>query len=264
MTSTTEQPAVRVRALGKHYQLAGPGGAGSLYDRIGSALGSSRLRRERERSMIWALKQVSFDVRRGEVLGVLGPNGSGKSTLMRIVARVTAPTEGSVEIRGRVAALLQAGAGFHPELSGRENVALSGAILGMKRREIDAVTEEIFDFAAIDGLLDTPVKHYSSGTYLRLAFSVSAHLAADIMLVDEVLAVGDAEFQQKCRQRIRAIVNEGRTVVLVSHSMDSVRRLCERAIVLYNGILRFAGPADQAVELYQREIHWRSQPGRQA
>ena len=261
MSMAREQPAIRVQELGKRYQLGTTAGAGSLYDRIGGALGSADRRRRRELSTIWALRNVSFDVLAGEVLGVLGPNGSGKSTLMRILARVTAPTEGSVEVRGRVAALLQVGAGFHPELTGRDNVALSGAILGMSRREIDAVTERIFDFAAIGGMLDTPVKHYSSGTYLRLAFSVSANLAAEIMLVDEVLAVGDAEFQQKCRERIRELVADGRTVLLVSHSMESVRRLSERSIVLYNGIVRFAGRTDEAIEIYQRDIHRRTQTG---
>jgi lipopolysaccharide transport system ATP-binding protein len=241
--------SVRVTALGKQYRI-GPGRSGSLYDRIGRRVGAA----SHAPPTIWALKDVSFSVPRGHVLGVLGRNGSGKSTLMKILARVTAPTEGEAETHGRVGALLQVGTGFHPELTGRDNIGLSGAILGMSRREVAAVSDEIIDFAEIDQFLDTPVKHYSSGMYMRLAFSVSAHMAADIMLIDEVLSVGDAAFQKKCQQRIRQLVSEGRTVLFVSHGMASVRTLCDSALVLERGKLVFNGATDDAATFYERGL----------
>ncbi len=252
MTSTesvVSGAAVSVRQIGKAYRLGSPGGA--LYDRLGSAVGR---RRGAAADVMWALRDVSFDVPAGEVLGVIGRNGSGKSTLMKIISRVTAPTEGEALVRGRVGAMLQVGTGFHPELTGRDNIILSGMILGMSRAEVLAVQQQIIDFAEISRYLDEPVKHYSSGMYLRLAFAVSAHLDADILLIDEVLAVGDAPFQQKCRARIRTMVEGGRTVVLVSHQMDSIRSMCDGAIVLEAGRLAFQGPAEDAVRVYQREI----------
>jgi lipopolysaccharide transport system ATP-binding protein len=247
--------AVSVRDLGKRYHIGAKPGSGSLYDRVvrtaRTAVGAEAVG---DHPTIWALRDVSFEVARGTVLGVLGPNGSGKTTLMKILARVTAPTTGTALVRGRVGALLQVGAGFHPELTGRDNIGLSGAILGMTRQEIAAVQDRIIEFAAIDGFLDTPVKHYSSGMYLRLAFSVSAHLAAEILLVDEVLAVGDAAFQRKCQERIRELVGDGRTVLLVTHNMASVRRVCDRAIVLGRGRVRFDGDTEAAVEAYLEEV----------
>lgn len=246
-------PAVLVRQLGKRYRIGRPG-AGSLYDRTAQLLGADRGRHLEEDTTLWALRGVSFSVPAGQVLGVLGRNGSGKSTLMRILARVTAPTEGYAIVRGRVGALLQVGTGFHPELTGRDNIVLSGAILGMSNDEIAAVQQSIVDFAEIGRFLDTPVKHYSSGMYMRLAFSVSAHMEAEIMLIDEVLSVGDADFQRKCRDRIRTLVAGGRTVLFVSHSMGSLRDLCASAIVLDKGSLRFVGDTGAAIEFYEGQI----------
>jgi lipopolysaccharide transport system ATP-binding protein len=249
---TSDAPAIRVSNLGKVYPI-GMSSAGSLYDRLAGPL-RHRNAEARERRILWALRGVSFEVPQGFVLGVLGRNGSGKSTLMKILARVTAPTEGSAELTGRLSALLQVGTGFHPELTGLENIALSGAILGMSQDEIQRVEPEIITFAEIGDFLDTPVKHYSSGMYMRLAFSVSAHMEADIMLLDEVLAVGDAAFQKKCHARIRHLVGTGRTVLFVSHQMASVKALCDAAIVLDRGRLVFDGRTDDATRYYNEEI----------
>ncbi len=243
--------AIRVEKIGKLYQIAARKGAGRLYDRLGSAF---RKRPASDSRSIWALRDVTFEVPPGHIMGVIGRNGSGKSTLMKLLARVTSPTEGRAEVRGRVGALLQVGAGFHPELSGRDNIALSGAILGMTQAEIKAQEERIIAFSELEEFLDMPVKQYSSGMYLRLAFSVSSHLAAEIMLVDEVLAVGDATFQDKCSQRIRTIVAEGKTVILVTHAMRSVKTTCDSALVLDHGRVRFLGRANDAVNFYEREI----------
>jgi lipopolysaccharide transport system ATP-binding protein len=252
--SVGSSPAVRADGLGKRYEIGLRPWSGALYDRIGRLLRPSARRANGELSTLWALREVSFEVPHGHVLGVLGRNGSGKTTLMKILARVTAPTEGTALTYGRVGALLQVGTGFHPELSGRDNIALSGAILGMSRAEVAARTEQIIDFAEIGRFLDTPVKHYSSGMYLRLAFSVSAHLAADVLLIDEVLAVGDAAFQKKCRERIRSSVAEGRTVLFVSHQMASVKELCDSAMVLDQGRMIFMGDTQQAVKTYDSEV----------
>jgi ABC-type polysaccharide/polyol phosphate transport system, ATPase component len=246
--------AINVRGLGKQYQIGAAPGSSSLYERIGAFLGQRSRAPRDPHPTIWALKGIDFTVRRGQVLGVLGRNGSGKSTLLRILARITAPTEGVAEIYGRVGALLEVGTGFHPELTGRENIALSGAILGMTAEDIARVQGQIIDFSEIGKFLDTPVKYYSIGMFLRLAFSVSVHLDAEILLVDEVLAVGDAAFQLKCQQRIRQAVGEGRTVVFVSHSMASVAALCDSAIVLDQGGLRFNGETQEAVDFYTHEI----------
>lgn len=246
--------AVNVRGLGKQYQIGAAPGSASLYERVGAALGQRSRAPRDPHPTIWALREVDFAVARGQVLGVLGRNGSGKSTLMRILARITAPTEGIAEIFGRVGALLEVGTGFHPELTGRENIVLSGAILGMTREDIDSVQDRIIDFSEIGKFLDTPVKYYSSGMFLRLAFSVAIHLDAEILLVDEVLAVGDAAFQLKCQQRIRQAVGEGRTVLFVSHSMGSVAELCDSAIVLDQGMVRFNGRTQEAVDFYTHKI----------
>ncbi len=184
---------------------------------------------------IWALDGVSFELRRGEVLGLIGGNGAGKSTLLKILTRIAAPTRGSATIRGRVGSLLEVGTGFHPELTGRENVYLNGAILGMRRREIAARFDEIVDFSGVEQFIDTPVKRYSSGMYVRLAFSVAAHLEPEILLVDEVLAVGDAEFQRRCLGRMEALGESGRTVIFVSHNMQTVAQLCDRVVLLEQG-----------------------------
>jgi lipopolysaccharide transport system ATP-binding protein len=199
---------------------------------------------------IWALKDVSFEVKEGEVLGVIGRNGAGKSTLLKILSRITEPTAGSAEIRGRVGSLLEVGTGFHSELTGRENIYLNGAILGMKKAEIVRKFEEIVAFAEVEKFIDTPVKHYSSGMYLRLAFAVAAHLEPEILLVDEVLAVGDVAFQKRCLKKMGEVAKEGRTVLFVSHNMGAVSSICEHGLVIEEGTLMFAGPATKAVAFY--------------
>jgi len=199
---------------------------------------------------IWALRNVSFDVKRGQVLGVIGRNGAGKSTLLKILSRVTEPTEGTVEIHGRVGSLLEVGTGFHPELTGRENIYLNGAILGMKRTEIDQKFDEIVAFSEVEKFIDTPVKRYSSGMYLRLAFAVAAHLEPEILVVDEVLAVGDAEFQRKCLGKMNDVAQEGRTVLFVSHNMSAILRLTQETILLDKGNVILRAPTPEAVDYY--------------
>jgi lipopolysaccharide transport system ATP-binding protein len=199
----------------------------------------------------WALKHVSFEVRRGDVIGIIGRNGAGKSTLLKILSRITEPTAGRVRLRGRVASLLEVGTGFHPELTGRENIFLNGAILGMARREIRKKFDEIVAFAEIEKFLDTPVKHYSSGMYVRLAFAVAAHLEPEILLVDEVLAVGDAEFQRKCLGKIRAVATQkARTVLFVSHNLQAIGSLCDHALLLNSGVIAMEGGAQSVVARY--------------
>ncbi|MFH5805574.1 ABC transporter ATP-binding protein [Alienimonas sp. DA493] len=198
----------------------------------------------------WALRDVSFEVRPGEVVGVIGRNGAGKSTLLKILSRVTVPTIGEVRVRGRVGSLLEVGTGFHPELTGRENVYMNATLLGMSKREVRAKLDEIVDFAGVERFLDTPVKRYSSGMKVRLGFAVAAHLEPEVLIVDEVLAVGDAEFQKKCLGKMKDVAGEGRTVVFVSHNMGAVRSLCERGIVLSGGSVLFEGGAAEAVEKY--------------
>jgi len=201
----------------------------------------------------WALKNVSFEVKQGEVLGIIGRNGAGKSTLLKILSRITEPSQGRVTITGRVSSLLEIGTGFHPELSGRENIFLNGAILGMSRTEIRRKFDEIVDFAEIDTFLDTPVKRYSSGMYVRLAFGVAAHLEPEILVVDEVLAVGDAEFQKKCLGKMGEVAARGRTVLFVSHNSAAVRALCTKAMLLQNGTIASAGPVLDTLNLYSIE-----------
>ena len=200
---------------------------------------------------IYALKDVSFDVKQGEVLGIIGANGAGKSTLLKILSRVTSPTSGCIKIKGRIGSLLEVGTGFHPELTGRENIYLNGAILGMRRHEIDKKLDEIIDFSGVEKFIDTPVKRYSSGMYVRLAFAVAAHLDPEILVVDEVLAVGDADFQKKCLGKMGDVSKkEGRTVLFVSHNMAAVRQLCTRGILLRNGELVFEGGTEDTVNEY--------------
>ena len=199
---------------------------------------------------IWALKNVSFDLEEGKVLGIVGRNGAGKSTLLKVLSRVTEPTRGTVTVRGRVGSLLEVGTGFHPELTGRENIYMNGAILGMKRAEIEGKFDEIVAFSEVEQFIDTPVKRYSSGMYLRLAFAVAAHLEPEILVVDEVLAVGDAEFQKKCIGKMGDVAQQGRTVLFVSHNMSAILRLTEEAIVLDKGKLLMRGPTQQAVDFY--------------
>jgi len=200
---------------------------------------------------VWSLRDINFDIKQGEAVGIIGRNGAGKSTLLKVLSRVTAPTTGSLKIKGRVASLLEVGTGFHPDLSGRENIFLNGAILGMRKKEIKRKFDEIVDFAGVERYIDTPVKRYSSGMYVRLAFGVAAHLESEILIVDEVLAVGDAEFQKKCLGKMNDVSKgEGKTILFVSHSMASIKVLCERAIVLDKGIIKHDGNISKALDLY--------------
>ena len=200
----------------------------------------------------WALKDVSFEIKQGEVVGIIGRNGAGKSTLLKILSRITEPTKGRITLRGRVASLLEVGTGFHPELTGRENIFLNGAILGMTRAEVRSKFDEIVAFAEVEKFLDTPVKRYSSGMYVRLAFAVAAHLEPEILVVDEVLAVGDAEFQKKCLGKMQDVSRVGRTVLFVSHNMAAMKSLTTRGIVLNNGSIAFMGSSDKAIEYYAK------------
>ena len=204
--------------------------------------------------IIWALNDVSFNVKRGEIIGIIGENGAGKTTLLKILSRITEPTSGVAEIKGSVASLLEVGTGFHPELTGRENVYLNGSILGMKRKEIEKKFDEIVDFSDVERFIDTPVKRYSSGMRVRLAFSVAAYLEPEILLVDEVLAVGDAVFQKKCLGKMDQIGESGKTVFLVSHNMNSIGKLCKRAILLKEGKISFLGSTSKAIEIYLGNI----------
>jgi lipopolysaccharide transport system ATP-binding protein len=258
---------IRAEGLGKQYMIGQQRRElyGSFRDTLAqgarrAAQGALDLARGRgwpaaaQREAFWALQDVSFQVRRGEVLGVIGRNGAGKSTLLKILSRVTEPSEGRVTIEGRVASLLEVGTGFHPELTGRENVFLNGAVLGMSHAEIRRKFDEIVDFAGVERFLDTPVKRYSSGMIVRLAFSVAAHLEPEILVVDEVLAVGDAEFQKKCLGKMTEVTSrEGRTVLFVSHQLGAVARLCERAMCLSHGRLVFSGAVAEAVGRYLDE-----------
>ncbi|HZW29900.1 MAG TPA: ABC transporter ATP-binding protein, partial [Isosphaeraceae bacterium] len=247
--------AIRVEGLGKRYRLGGPRERYStLRDQIRSwSSPRGRLRRtdrDERRPPFWALKDVSFQIEPGEVVGVIGRNGAGKSTLLKILSRITEPTEGAADIHGRVGSLLEVGTGFHPELTGRENVYLNGAILGMRRSEIARKFDEIVAFAGVEQFIDTPVKHYSSGMYMRLAFAVAAHLEPEILVVDEVLAVGDAQFQKRCLGKMGEVARSGRTVLFVSHNMHAIRSLCTRGILLKSGQVSFQGTAHESVSRY--------------
>ncbi len=266
-------PIIQIRGLGKRYRLGQTLRHNTLRDQLAAA--AARLVRGRAAAgaapsppagrppndeTFWALRGVDLDVGRGEVVGLIGRNGAGKSTLLKILSRITEPTEGELRLRGRVASLLEVGTGFHPELSGRENIFLNGAILGMRRAEIRAKFNEIVSFAGVEKFVDTPVKRYSSGMYVRLAFAVAAHLEPDILLVDEVLAVGDAEFQDRCLGKMRQVAGEGgRTVLFVSHNMSAVRSLCRRAVRLEEGRVAATGDTDEVVAEYlardSREEH---------
>jgi lipopolysaccharide transport system ATP-binding protein len=206
-------------------------------------------------SAIWALKDVNFDIAPGEVVGVVGSNGAGKSTLLKLLSRITEPTSGYAEIDGRMGSLLEVGTGFHPELTGRENIFLNGAILGMRSREIQRKFDEIVAFAEIERFLETPVKHYSSGMYVRLAFAVAAHLQTEILLVDEVLAVGDAGFQKKCLNKMENVSNAGRTILFVSHNLASLRALCKRGILIESGQVAVDGRIDDVLQTYAPDLY---------
>ena len=246
--------AVTVEGISKRYKI---GQLDAAYDTLRDSIsaGTKRIVERAEhkgprRPEIWALKEVSFDLQQGEVLGIIGRNGAGKSTLLKILTRITTPTEGRAEIRGRVGSLLEIGTGFHPELTGRENISLNGSILGMSRKELKKKFDEIVEFSGVAKFLDTPVKRYSSGMYVRLAFSVAAYLEPEVLLVDEVLAVGDFEFQRRCLGRMHDLSSEGRTVVFVSHQLQVMARLCDRAILLDRGRLVRDGEAGAVVAHY--------------
>ena len=246
--------AIRVENLSKQYQL---GGQQAAYQTFREALiesASAPLRwlkgERRQVEKFWALDDVSFEVKQGEAVGIIGRNGAGKSTLLKILSSITQPTRGHVELYGRVGSLLEVGTGFHPELTGRENIYLNGAILGMSRQEIAGKFDEIVDFAEVEKFLDTPVKFYSSGMYVRLAFAVAAHLEPEILVVDEVLAVGDTVFQKKCLSKMGAVAQEGRTVLFVSHNMGAVQRLCSRAILLDQGGIHLEGDVSEVIQAY--------------
>ena len=253
------QPIIRVDDLSKLYYL---GRSAAAYTTFREALVDLArvplryLRRGEEPETLWALKNVSFEVSPGDVIGIIGRNGAGKSTLLKILSRITEPTSGRVELYGRIASLLEVGTGFHPELTGRENIFLNGSILGMTRKEIASKFDEIVAFAEVEKFIDTPVKRYSSGMYVRLAFAVAAHLEPEILIVDEVLAVGDAAFQKKCLGRMRDVASAGRTVLFVSHNMAAVSSLCSKAMVLWEGTVDFAlGDVDEGVQRYLTHVH---------
>jgi lipopolysaccharide transport system ATP-binding protein len=251
-------PAIIVDGLSKQYHIgARQNGRKTFREALTEAAAAPfrRLRAfgrssHREEDTIWALKDVSFDVQPGEVVGIIGRNGAGKSTLLKILTRITEPTDGRAVLNGRVSSLLEVGTGFHLELTGRENIYLSGAVLGMKKREIDRKFDEIVDFSGVEKFIDTPVKRYSSGMTVRLGFAVAAHLEPEVLLVDEVLAVGDAEFQKKCLGKMESVAHGGRTVLFVSHNMGAVQSLCPRAILLRDGQLSLNGPSGDVVEDY--------------
>ncbi|MFC1496874.1 ABC transporter ATP-binding protein [Verrucomicrobiota bacterium] len=262
------ETAISIRGLGKRYRLGETVDFSRTFREVLMAMGRHYSRKAKRAAhtlisggtddsptntasgYIWALRDINLDIKEGEVLGIIGRNGAGKSTLLKILSRITAPTEGEADIRGRIGSLLEVGTGFHPELTGRENIFLNGAILGMRKAEIEKKFDEIVSFAEIEKFIDTPVKRYSSGMYVRLAFSVAAHLEPDILLVDEVLAVGDTAFQKKCLGRMNDVAKEGRTVLFVSHNMATVLNLCSRGILLDNGNIVKTGKIKSVVDHY--------------
>jgi lipopolysaccharide transport system ATP-binding protein len=259
------KPAIQVQDLSKAYQI-GKIGTGTIsrdlerfwltrvmgkedpFLKIGETNDRSR---KGASDIVWSLQDLNFTIFQGDAVGIIGKNGAGKSTLLKLLSRVTSPTKGEIKVKGRIASLLEVGTGFHPELSGRENIFLNGAILGMRKKEIASKLDEIIDFSGVERYIDTPVKRYSSGMYVRLAFAVAAHLESEILIVDEVLAVGDAEFQKKCLGKMSDISRgEGRTVLFVSHNLQAVQNLCSTAMLLVNGQLRYKGSVDKTIDLY--------------
>ena len=257
---------IKVENIGKQYRL-GQVGTGTVshdlnrwwhkvrgkedpYLKIGEANDRSK---KGTGNLVWALKDINFEVKQGEVLGIIGKNGAGKSTLLKILSRVTGPTTGDIKVKGRIASLLEVGTGFHPELTGRENIFLNGAILGMSKQEIKSKFDEIVNFSGVERYIDTPVKRYSSGMYVRLAFAVAAHLEPEILIVDEVLAVGDADFQEKCLGKMKDVSGQGRTVLFVSHNLGSVSELCTKGILLENGALSAMSDIDQVISIYRNK-----------
>ncbi len=256
--------SISVNGIGKEYRIGAKGRNSdnlreSIMDVSRSALqivsgGFAGLQQRAQKNSFWCLKDVTFDVKQGEVVGIIGGNGAGKSTLLKVLSRITDPTTGSITMRGRVGSLLEVGTGFHPELSGRENIFLNGAILGMSRTQVKQQFDEIVDFSGVEQFVDTPVKRYSSGMYLRLAFAVAAHLEPEILLVDEVLAVGDAQFQQKCIGKMESVAQEGRTVLFVSHNMAAIRSLCTRGVLLRQGRVAYEGEVQSAIQEYFADL----------
>ncbi|MBN8704513.1 MAG: ABC transporter ATP-binding protein [Bacteroidetes bacterium] len=243
--------AISVENVSKLYHI-GKKSSGSLRETLTDSLSHlfRKNKQDSDETEFWALKDVSFEIKKGEAVGIIGKNGAGKSTLLKVLSRITEPTSGKFTINGKVSSLLEVGTGFHPELTGRENIYLNGSILGMNRSEIKSKFDEIVDFSGIEKFIDTPVKRYSSGMYVRLAFSVAAHLEPDILIIDEVLAVGDAEFQKKCMGKMQDVSGQGRTVIFVSHNMIAVKNLCQKAIILENGYVTFQGTSEAASDQY--------------
>ena len=241
--------AIKVENLGKKYEL-GVIGAGTLYHTLWGYIDMLKGNNRANKEIFWALKNLNFNIKQGEVVGIVGKNGAGKSTLLKVLSRITEPTNGKITINGRVASLLEVGTGFHPELTGRENIFLNGAILGMRKVEIRRKFDEIVEFSGVQKFIDTPVKRYSSGMYVRLAFAVAAHLEPEVLIIDEVLSVGDAEFQRKCLGKIHEVSQKGRTVLFVSHNMDAVNSLCDRAILLEKGQIIDQGSTKNIVNKY--------------
>src|SRR6187455_1333775 len=262
------ETVIKSEGLGKKYIIGHQGKAGyktfreqvgqrvhNFYSRTKKLVSGQEVVEGDEVEEFWALKDLNFEIKKGDRVGIIGKNGAGKSTLLKVLSRITEPTTGKVFIKGRVASLLEVGTGFHPELTGRENIFLNGAIMGMSRAEIKRKFDEIVDFSGVEKFLDTPVKRYSSGMYVRLAFSVAAHLEPEILVVDEVLAVGDAEFQKKCLGKMQAVSNnEGRTVLFVSHNMSAIKHLCNRSLFLKQGKFEAIGPSHEIVLLYNQDI----------
>lgn len=243
--------AIKVSGLGKEYKL-GTKKSGSFRESFSSLWKKEEKKAE---ETFWALQDIDFEIKKGEAIGIIGSNGAGKSTLLKILSRITEPTKGRIEINGRMASLLEVGTGFHPELTGRENIFLNGTILGMKRHEVKSKFDEIVAFSGVEKFIDTPVKHYSSGMYVRLAFAVAAHLEPEILVIDEVLAVGDAEFQKKCLGKMEDVTNEGRTVIFVSHNMLAIKTLCSKGILLKSGTIEGQGGIDDTINQYLQNNH---------
>ncbi len=252
MTSVGEI-AIKVEALSKKYEI-GHQKAVSINERIKYGLGQIFGGQNVEREDFWALKDINFEIKKGEAVGIIGKNGAGKSTLLKILSKITYPTHGRFEMEGRVSSLLEVGTGFHPELSGRENIFLNGTILGMSRKEVRSKFDEIVAFSGVEKFIDTPVKHYSSGMYVRLAFAVAAHLEPEILIIDEVLAVGDAEFQKKCLGKMDEVAKQGRTVLFVSHNMQLIENLCPRGLLLSRGEIKREGTAVEAIDQYCTDL----------
>lgn len=246
------EPAITVSDLSKQYTR----GTGASYTALRDVLSSAfRKKGTKESGKFWALQEVSFDIQKGERIGIIGRNGAGKSTLLKIISQITPPTGGRIVLNGKVASLLEVGTGFHPELTGRENIYLNGAILGLAKKEITTKLEEIIDFSGVEPFIDTPLKHYSSGMQLRLAFSVAAHLEPEILLIDEVLAVGDLEFQKKCLGKMEEVSKaQGRTILFVSHNLEAVKHICEKVLFLENGKVAFFGNSSEGIRRYHQSI----------